>query len=125
MIFLAHVLNVCEDEMICDFSETYGVFNYKELPADVLATLCFGLRENSRVKLKLSGMKVDRLSILMASAVDSLNFLAWTKTKDSQRGLNRPKLILNSILGETEQSDVESYATSDEWEQKRKDILGD
>ena len=77
--------------LICDLAETYGVLNYRELPVETLAALSAGLRENSRIKMKLAGIKVESDIMLLAAAVDRLTWIAWTKTKDAEKGLNRPK----------------------------------
>lgn len=44
-----------EDALACDFAETYGILDMRQLPAGKLATLAAGLRENSRIKLHLGG----------------------------------------------------------------------
>ena len=58
--------------VICDLAETYGILDYKALPVPLLATLCSGLRETSRIKLRLSGMSVPSDMMLLAAAVDKL-----------------------------------------------------
>lgn len=88
--------------MICDMAETYHIFDIRGLPVQTLATLVQGLRDGSRVKMELSGMKVDTRTLLIAAAVDDLNFLAWAQTQDGQKGRNRPKSIVNSLLGTDE-----------------------
>ena len=70
---------------ICDLAETYGVLNYKELPVDTLAALSVGLRDTSRIKMKLAGEKIASDIMLLAAAVDRLTFIAWTKTKAAER----------------------------------------
>ncbi len=87
------------DALRCDLAETYHIFDFYGLPATTLAALSVGLREDSRIKKKLSGTKVDRDSLLLASAVDALNTLVWSKTKDAQHNRNRPKSIVNLIQG--------------------------
>ncbi len=36
-----------EDALICDLAETYQIYNYKSLPARLVATLSVGLRDDS------------------------------------------------------------------------------
>lgn len=83
--------------LICDLAETYQVYDYRALPVRLLATLASGLREDSRIKLKMAGMRAPRETYLLASAVDALNLLVWAKTKDGEKGRNRPKSILRAI----------------------------
>lgn len=111
--------------MICDFAETYRILDYRELSPLLAATLCFGLRENSRVKMKLSGAKITLDQMLSAAALDSLNLLCWAKTKDAQKGRNKPKSILKALAGEEPNKDeLVSFSTPEEWEAYMKSIRG-
>ena len=88
--------------MICDLAETYGLFSYRAISPQLLATLVLGLRENSRVMLALSDVGTPQEILLLAAIADALNYIAWTKTKDAQKNKNRPKSILNAITKKTE-----------------------
>lgn len=107
-----------EDEpaLVCDLAETYGIFDYRALPAGLLATLCSGLREDSRIKMKLMGMKVPMETILLASAVDKLAFLVWSKTKDAEEGRNQPDSIVRILTGRADEKDIISFETEEEFE---------
>lgn len=98
------------DALICDMAETYGIFNYRGLPVSLLAVLASGLREDSRIKQKLSGVPVGCDTLLLAMAVDALNLLVWTKTKDSQHKRNQPKSIAQQLLKRPEQRARERFA---------------
>lgn len=102
--------------MICDLAETYHILNYKELSPDLVATLVLGLRDNSRVKMNISESKLTFEQMLLASAVDNLNFLAWTKTKDAQKNMNRPKSVLEKILNEEQKVEYKAFETAEELE---------
>lgn len=112
-----------EDALICDLAETYGIYVYETLPPRVVSVLAAGLRDNARIKMKLSGQNIDLDRQLMAVAVDRLGLLVWAKTKDGQRGRNRPKSILAQITGAARQSNVRSFDTAEEFEAERKKIL--
>ena len=86
-----------EDDLICDFAEYYHIYDYRGLPADYASTLCMGLREHSRVKMKLSGSKIPLSEQLLARAVDELAFISWSKTVDGQKNRNRPKSVLEAL----------------------------
>jgi hypothetical protein len=109
---------------ICDLAETYGVLNYRELPVETLAALSVGLRENSRIKQKLSGAIVETNTLLMAAAVDRLTFIAWCKTKDAEKGRNKPRSIVEVITGKKVESDIMSFDTAEEFEAARMAIIG-
>ena len=87
-----------EDALVCDFAETYGILDYRALPAALLATLAVGLRDDSRIKMHLSGMRVTTDTLLLSAAVDRLSFLAWAQTKDGQAGRKRPVSILSAMM---------------------------
>lgn len=119
------MISADEDALICDLAETYGIYNYRALPVSLLATLCVGLRENSRIKMKLSNSPVSQSTLLLAAAVDRLSFLVWAKTKDSQSGRNKPASILNAVLGkEKTSSQVLAFETAEDFEAARDKILG-
>lgn len=107
------------DALICDLAETYGVFNYRGLPVPLLATLAAGLREDSRIKQKMSGVPVGQDTLLLAMAVDALNLLVWTKTKDAQHKRNQPKSITQKLLKRPEQiakERIAAFHTPEEFE---------
>lgn len=110
---------MCEDDLICDFAEYYGIYDYRALPADYAATLCAGLREPSRVMMRLAGAKISLREALFARMVDELAFISWTKTKDGQKNRNRPKSVLASLTTE-KVVEHESFTSAEdfnaEWE---------
>lgn len=95
---LASMVVFDEDALICDMAETYGIFDMYAMPAQVAATLAVGLRDNSRIKIKMSGMKMDFEKYILAALFDKVNWLCWTKTKDAQHGTHIPKSILDLLL---------------------------
>lgn len=61
-----------KDAFMCDMVETYHIFDYKALPVETLAALAFGLRETSRIKLKLAGINEIPIQILLPQIYDIL-----------------------------------------------------
>ena len=110
-----------EDALICDFAETYHVFNYKALPAKLAATLAAGLREGSRIKLKLADMQVSPDTLLLAAIADRLGILVWQKTEDAEKGRNRPRSILESL--QPKQTDVSTFASGEDFIKAREKLL--
>ena len=84
--------------LICDLAETYGVYDLGSLPLTTVAILASGLRDNSRIKMKLSGRKVSDNLLLLAHAVDRLSLLVWAQTKDGQKNRHRPPSIVDHLL---------------------------
>ena len=88
----------------------------------MVATFCVGLRDDSRIKLKMSGMKVPLHVILSAIAVDQLKLLVWSKTKDAEKGMNRPNPISLMFMDKTEDDNL-SFSSSEEFEKAKSEIL--
>lgn len=90
-----------EDALICDMAETYHVLNYRALPVRLLATLAAGLPADSRSKLRQADMRVSQDTLLLASAVDALYLLVWSKTKEAQKGRGKPNSLVQVLTGPT------------------------
>ena len=108
--------------MICDLAETYGILNYKELSPSLVATLVVGLKDGSRLKMKLNSLRFDNITILLAGIIDRLSSLVWLNSIDGQKGINKPKSILSAMIGE-DNNDVMSFNSVEEFESERKRII--
>lgn len=119
------MLSEDKDALICDLAETYGIYDYRALPASRLATLAVGLREDSRIKMRLMGAKASKTDLLLAAMVDRLSMLLWMNSEDGKNGTNRPPSILSVILG-TEQEDkaVEAFESDQDFEAAWTQITG-
>jgi hypothetical protein len=107
-------MSACEDALICDLAETYHILDYKGLPPSLVATLACGLRDNSRVMMHFSGNNITFERLLMARIADDSAFLAWSKTKDAQKGHGRPQSIVQALTGRKEK-DFETYQSPDDF----------
>ena len=113
------MINTDEDALICDLAETYGIYDYRSLPLKTVAAFSVGLRANSRIKMKLSGMELEPDIYLLAAIVDRLSILLWRQTKDGTEGINPPELILvNSSKVKNK-----GFTTGEEFEKFRESIL--
>jgi len=113
------------DAVVCDLAETYGILDYRALPVRMLATLCVGLRDDSRIRLLMSGARTTMDTALLAAAADRLGQLVWMGSKDGQRGKNRPRAILPLLLGQQKrESDLMTFDTGEEFEAARNAALG-
>ena len=111
------MIKIDENALICDLAETYHIYNYRQLPPSQVAIFAIGLRDDSRIKIKLSGAKVQPDILLLAGIIDRLNLLLWTKTKDAEKGLNKPKPILSDLYHK--ESEVSAFASGKEFEAER------
>lgn len=106
-----------EAALICDLAETYRIFDYKSLPVDMVATFSVGLREDSRIKRKLSDMNHSLSTVLLAAICDGISMLVWLNSNDGHNGVNRPKSILSILLGNEENNNkVMSFDTPEDFE---------
>lgn len=91
-----------EDALICDFAEFYHIYNIYEYPPLYIATLAIGLRDNSRIKLKLLGLRVDLEMLLLAHIVDNTAINVYAKTKDAKSGINKPTSFVELLTKKKE-----------------------
>lgn len=120
---LALVLAKYESEFICDFVQYYHIIDYMELSPVLVATLLVGLPDDSRVKMAISGQKLTLEQNLLARIADTVNFIAWAQTEDAQKNRNRPKSILELLLGNDKKEKLESF-TAEEFDKKWKELTG-
>ena len=102
-----------EDELICDFAETYRRYDYRALPQSLAATLAAGLSDDSRIKRKLVGQRVTTETVLLSLIVDEINFLLWQNSGCSG---SQPKRLTDKLLGEDEEMMIfDSPEAYEEW----------
>lgn len=90
---------------------------------DLVAYLILGLREESRLQQKLQNSKTTLTNYLLAGILDRLSLLVWANTKDAQKGLNRPKMVVDSLFDSVKNRDNISFSSSEDFEKERERIL--
>ncbi len=118
------MLRLYRNELICDFAETYHVYDIRSLPARLAAIFAVGLRADSRTMTKLSGAKVPPDLFMLAAAVDRLSLLVWAQTDDARKGRNKPEMITEKILGTDDQKKVARFTTAEDFESEWKRRTG-
>lgn len=117
---LSHMISIDEDALMCDLAEVYHIYDYKSLPVSLVATFSCGLRDESRIKMKISDTKVSLNTVLLTCILDKVNWIAWSKTEDGHRNANHPKSILSILLGQSDgDKDVLVFNDSDDYESVR------
>src|SRR5690625_1664171 len=96
------MINLDEEALICDLAETYRIYDYRQLPATRVAVFACGLRDESRIKMKLSGQLVPMETLLLAGISDKLSTLVWFQTADGQKGKNRPTMLTSFLTKNNE-----------------------
>lgn len=123
-MILAGMLAYDRDALICDLAETYHILDYRSIPVGLLSTLAAGLRDNSRIKIKMSGIKISLDTWMQARMVDALSLLVWSKTEDAQKGRNRPKMITEILTKEKTEEPVKAFTSPEDFEKAWKQITG-
>lgn len=110
-----------EDALICDLAETYNIYDYRQMPLKMVSVLSVGLREDSRIKMKMNKQNVSMDMLLKAAIVDDLNILIWQRTKDGAKGKNKPKSMVAKLLNkdndfkELKKLDLGTFDSIDEY----------
>lgn len=118
------MIHADENKLLCDFAETYHVFNWRSLPVGTAAALAVGLPETSRIKRHLSGARVGLNTLLLAVIADRLGFLAWAKTKDAQHNRNRPQSIFEMLTDKESKEIQRAFSSADDFEAAKAKLMG-
>lgn len=110
-----------EDALICDFAETYHILDYKRLPLGLVASLAAGLRDNSRSKMILNDERLTIEQVLLATMVDSILLLAWTRTKEAEKVTCRPPSVLDKLLNTKKEESA--FASGKEFDRARDELI--
>ena len=117
---------IAEDEeaLICDLAETYHIYDYKKLPLTQVAIFAIGLKDSSRIKMKMSDQLVPMETLLLAGILDRLSVLLWRQTKDGQKGRNMPTMVLDTLVArKSKDSDVIVFSSGEDFEKTRNEII--
>lgn len=115
-----------EDALICDLAETYQIYDYRRLPLKMVAVFSFGLRENSRIKMKMNDIEVPFETLLIAGIQDKLNVLIWQQTKDGMNGRNYPQSMAAMLMKSQQKaktSDLIGFESSEDFLKEREKLL--
>lgn len=118
-----HVLTSHEDDLICDLAEIYNIYDYEQLPLYRVAVFVSGLPDTSRVMRALTGQKITFERLMLTSVVDRLNVILWAKTQDGQKNRNRPKSLVESLVGKASQTETKSFSSGEAFERSRAQLL--
>ena len=116
---LAGMIAFDKSALLCDMAETYGIYDLRSLPVRTTATLAAGLREDSRIMMKMRGAKAPRTDILKAMIYDMIRGYMWAQ--GMYKGDEPPLSIADVLLGKELESDteLESFNSVEEYERRR------
>lgn len=112
---LAGMISQDRNALICDLAETYHIYDYRSLPAKLVATLAAGLRDDSRIKMKMAGLKGDPEQILLAHIFDRLGTIQYILLRGKGE---MPETIADKYYTQQEKkSEYQSFSTPEAfWE---------
>lgn len=115
-----------QDALTCDLAETYGIYDMWSLPLHTVATLAAGLRDDSRIKLKMSGAKISTETLLLAGMFDRLSILIWQLNGLGGETSKKPDSILAQLMGmeSGEHDKVEVFETGEDFDRRWKELTG-
>lgn len=119
------MLNFDRDALMCDLAETYHIYDYRSLPCKMVATFSCGLRENSRIKMKIAGIVPIPEQVLMAAIADGARLTAWLQSKDGMTGENRPKSLLGMLIGEEskDEKNIRIFESGEDFDKEWKRLI--
>lgn len=91
------------------------------LPPKRVAIFVLGLKDDSRLFKKINKQKLDINSFLLAGILDRLSLLVWAKSKDGQKGRNKPKMLID-ILNKNHEN-FKTFRTCKEFEKEREKLI--
>ena len=109
-----------EDALICDFAETYHILDYRALPVKQRAVLASGLRENSRIKMKLAGLSYIPAEFSSIRAADYLGRIFYCLAAKEN---SEPPELLSDIMAGRVKEKPQSFSSGAEYEAWRARIL--
>ena len=109
---------------MCDLAEYYHIIDYKSLPAKQVAILLCGLRDDSRVKMKIMGKNYTYERLMQALIFDKLNWLCWSQSSDSRKNVNKPLSIAGILMNTEEENDIKSFSSISDFEKACRNITG-
>lgn len=113
-----------EDALICDLAETYHIYDYRQLPLKMVAVFSVGLRNNSRIKMKMNNQPVELDLLLLAGISDKLSTAMWWQTKDGQKGINKPDSLVDVITNvQPKEKNVIAFSSGEDFTNRRNELL--
>ncbi len=88
-----------EHALVCDLAEAYQIYDYQSLPLQTIAILSIGLRDDSRIKMKMNKVRYTYEQWALTAILDNTNWLVWSKTKEGQRNHKKPERLLEQLMG--------------------------
>lgn len=73
--------------------------------------------------MKLSNQSVPLETMLLASIVDRVSLILWSKTKDGEKNRNKPKSLVDVLNKPVREKEERVFVTGEDFEKTRAKIL--
>lgn len=110
------MIRLDRNALICDLAEEYQIYDMRSLPVHLVATLSVGLRDDSRIKRQLCGVKYSATEIILAQIADRISGVIWLLGGygDAEQPPSLVDAMLNG-LPEKKDSGFKQYSSADEF----------
>ena len=110
------MINLDETALICDLAETYHILDYRSQPVKLVAALTAGLRDNSRIKMRISELPVEPNILMLATIADRIEAFRCGFSSNGEMPVSIVEELLNGgtkantngVAGFTTSSELES-----------------
>ena len=102
------MLRIDRDALICDMAETYHVYDIQGIPVETFATLAAGLRDDSRIRMRVGGIEYVPPIILLARIADSLALIQYGLMHDESTPV--PRMAMDILTGGKREEQSQSEA---------------
>ena len=121
------MIDADEEALICDFAETYHIYDYRRLPCKMAALLACGLKEDSRIKMIISETPVKPDQVLISTISDGIRTIAWMLSEDGRQGINRPVSLTGILMGnnpDIENNEIVAFDSGEDFDVAWKELNG-
>ena len=117
------MLHADREALLCDFAEYYHVYDLQALPLLTVAALAVGLRGDSRIEMKLAGLKEVPQTFMNAMIADKLTLIHYYLTADQTTPT--PTLFRDVMFADTKTNSNTwgGYDSVDEFEAARAEFI--
>lgn len=106
------MIDTDETALICDFAETYRIYDYRSLPVRLAATLAAGFRDDSRISMSMTEAKASTTNTILAIIADRIGHI------EAALDDGKPRLsIFNALYGIDTESNkkIRSFRTGQDF----------
>ena len=99
--------------------------DWRKVPGRTLGALVVGLGPQSRIGMKLAGIRATPDHIILGRIYDAVNLLLYSMSKDAKSGANKPESYADRFIKALDQDkdEYEVFTDAEAYERARRKIL--